>query len=50
MVPCELAVAQSIVYNALDYAASLGFEPHPDFPEPLFGSSVSENSTRRGTL
>ena len=37
MVPCELLVAQSIVFHALDYAASLGFEPHPDFPDPLFG-------------
>jgi hypothetical protein len=37
MAPCELLVAQSIVFHALDYAASLGFEAHPDFPEPLFG-------------
>ncbi|APR83211.1 Hypothetical protein A7982_08560 [Minicystis rosea] len=37
LVPCELAVAQSIVWNAVDYAASLGFDPHPDFPEVLFG-------------
>lgn len=37
LVPCELIVAQSIVFHALDYAASLGFEPHPDFPAPLFG-------------
>lgn len=37
VVPCELAVAQSIVWNAVDYAASLGFEPHDDFPEILFG-------------
>lgn len=41
MVPCELAVAQSIVWNAVDYAASLGFEPHPDFPEALFGPRPS---------
>lgn len=37
MVPCELLVAQSVVYHALDYARALGFEPHPDFPEPLVG-------------
>jgi hypothetical protein len=37
MVPCELVVAQSVVYHAIDFAASLGFEPHPDFPESLFG-------------
>ncbi|MFT3774470.1 MAG: hypothetical protein QM820_54625 [Minicystis sp.] len=37
MVACELPVAQSIVFNAVDYAASLGFDPHPDFPEELFG-------------
>lgn len=36
MAQCELAVAQSIVWNAVDYAASLGFEPHPDFPAALF--------------
>jgi hypothetical protein len=37
MVPCELSVAQSLVWHAVDYAASLGFEPHQDFPEVLFG-------------
>jgi hypothetical protein len=37
MVSCELAVAQSVVYNAVDYAKSLGFEPHEDFPDALFG-------------
>jgi hypothetical protein len=41
MVQCELAVAQSIVWNAVDYAASLGFEPHPDFPATLFGPRPS---------
>lgn len=37
LVTCERLVAQSIVYHALDYAASLGFAPDPDFPEVLFG-------------
>jgi hypothetical protein len=37
LVPCELPVAQSLVWNAVDYAASLGADPHPDFPELLFG-------------
>jgi hypothetical protein len=37
MLSCEPLVAQSIVYHALDYARSLGFEPHRDFREPLFG-------------
>jgi hypothetical protein len=37
MVPCDPLVAQSIVYHAIDHARSLGFEPHRDFPEPLFG-------------
>jgi|SRR6185437_2803122 len=32
-----LLYVQSVVYHAIDYARSLGFEPHPDFPEPLFG-------------
>lgn len=35
--PADLYTVQSIVYHAIDYARSLGFEPHPDFPEPLFG-------------
>jgi hypothetical protein len=37
MVPCELSVAQSVVFHAVDYAASLGFEPHPDYHADLFG-------------
>jgi hypothetical protein len=37
LTPCTPLVAQSVVYHALDYARSLGFEPHRDFPEPLFG-------------
>ena len=34
---CEPLVAQSVVFHAVDYARSLGFAPHRDFPEPLFG-------------
>jgi hypothetical protein len=34
---CDLLLTQSVVYHAIDYARSLGFEPHRDFPEPLFG-------------
>jgi hypothetical protein len=41
LVECELPVAQSVVFHALDYAASLGFEPHPDFHEVLFGPRPS---------
>lgn len=37
MEPCELDVAQSVVFHALDYARSLGFAAHPDFPAALFG-------------
>ena len=33
----NLLTVQSVVYNAIDYARSLGFEPHRDFPEALFG-------------
>lgn len=33
----DLVTALSIVHHAIDYARSLGFEPHPDFPAPLFG-------------
>jgi hypothetical protein len=37
MLPCDRLLAQSIVYHALDYARSLGFEPPQGFYEPLFG-------------
>jgi len=37
MEQCDLLVAQSVLYHALDFARSLGFAPDPDFPEPLFG-------------
>src|SRR5262249_46055192 len=37
MIPCDPLRAQSVVFHAVDYARSIGFEPHPDFPEPLFG-------------
>jgi hypothetical protein len=34
-VPIE--VLRSVVFHAVDYAASLGFAPHEDFPASLFG-------------
>lgn len=37
MVSCEPAVAQSMVFHAIDYARALGFQPHPDFAAALFG-------------
>jgi hypothetical protein len=37
MEECEPLFAQSIVFHALDYARSLGFSPHEDFVEELFG-------------
>jgi len=37
MMECDPLLAQSVVFHALDYARSLGFAPHKDFPEPLFG-------------
>jgi hypothetical protein len=42
MRPCELLVAQSIVFHAIDYARSLGFEPHRDFPAALFSPRPAE--------
>jgi hypothetical protein len=33
----DRATGLSIVHHAIDYARSLGFEPHPDFPASLFG-------------
>lgn len=35
--PISPSIAKSIVYHALDYAKSLGFEPHEDFEEELLG-------------
>jgi hypothetical protein len=37
MKECDFLFAQSVVFHAVDYARSLGFEPHKDFPEILFG-------------
>ena len=42
MVACDLLAAQSVVLHALDYARSLGFAPHRDFPEPLFTPRPAE--------
>jgi hypothetical protein len=42
MVRCEPLVAQSVVFHAIDYARSLGFEPHRDFPAVLFGPRPCE--------
>ena len=33
---CEPSEAQAVVFHALDYAASLGFHPHPDFERAVF--------------
>jgi hypothetical protein len=41
MVPCDAHVAVSVVFHALDYAAALGFGPHPEFPALLFGARPS---------
>jgi hypothetical protein len=35
--PAELLLAQSVIFHALDYARSLGFEPHRDFVAGLIG-------------
>ncbi|MCK6590109.1 MAG: hypothetical protein L6Q76_21270 [Polyangiaceae bacterium] len=42
MEECDLLVAQSVLYHAIDFAHSLGFAPHHDFPEPLFGPRPEE--------
>lgn len=34
---CPLLVAQSVIFNAVDYAGSLGFEPHGGFQPEFFG-------------
>jgi hypothetical protein len=33
---CEPSEAQAVVFHAIDYAESLGFNPHPDFEASLF--------------
>lgn len=42
MKECDFLFAQSVVFHAVDYARSLGFEPHKDFPEILFGPRPAE--------
>lgn len=42
MVPCDVLVAQSILFHGLDFAASLGFEPHRDFHRSMFEPRPSE--------
>lgn len=37
MEPCDPLLVQSIVFHAIDYAESLGFKPHREFPAELFG-------------
>jgi hypothetical protein len=39
--PCDLLYAQSVVWNAIDYAQAIGFPPHRDFPMGLLGSRPS---------
>jgi hypothetical protein len=39
--PCEPFFAQSLVWHAVDYARSLGFEPHFDFEPALLGARPS---------
>lgn len=41
MIQCEPQIAQSVVFHAIRYARSLGFEPHRDFPAALFGPAPS---------
>jgi hypothetical protein len=39
---CDLVLAQSVVFHALDYANALGFEPHRDFVAAFVGPRPSE--------
>lgn len=34
--PVEPSTCMSVVHHAIDYAASLGFQPHADFPSAMF--------------
>lgn len=40
--PADLLLAQSVIFHALDYARSLGFEPHRDFVAGLIGERPTE--------
>jgi hypothetical protein len=42
MEACEPLLAQSIVFHAVDYGLRLGFLPHRDFREALFGPRPPE--------
>lgn len=42
MEECDLLLAQSVVFHGIDYAHRLGFSPHRDFDERLFGPRPAE--------
>jgi len=42
MEECEVLLAQSVAFHAIDYAAKLGFAPNPDFHEALLGPRPDE--------
>lgn len=42
METADALMVQSLVFNAIDYARRLGFEPHSDFPADLFGPRPAE--------
>jgi hypothetical protein len=42
MLRCDPLVAQSLIFHAIDYARTLGFEPHPDYPAALIGERPAE--------
>ena len=42
METADPSMVQSLVFNAIDYARRLGFEPHADFPADLFGPRPDE--------
>ena len=46
-VDCDVALAHAVVYGAVDYARSLGFEPHPDYAKCR---SFLEPKERLGSL
>ena len=34
-IPCSVELAHEVIYGALEYAAKLGFQPHPDFKKQM---------------
>ena len=50
-IPCSVELAHEVIYGALEYAAKLGFQPHPDFNRQMADLILDppESSPPRGS-